>query len=65
MPPQYAKLRAQLFALNTVQDEQLNEDGSSQLKIQLSLSELDILLRRMGLKRSDVGLSDPEIVPEW
>lgn len=63
--PQYAKLRAQLFALNTVQDEQLNDDGSSQLKIQLSLTELDILLRRMGLKRSDVGLSDPEIVPEW
>ncbi len=65
LQPQFAKLRAQLFAMNAVEHEELCEDGTSWLKVRLSSTELDAILRRVDLKLSDVGLIEPQQTPEW
>ncbi|MCB1657495.1 MAG: GTPase HflX, partial [Pseudomonadales bacterium] len=65
LQPHYAKLRAQLFAINAIQQEQLCEDGTSYVTVQLSQAELNAILRRVNLTLSDVGLTPPAPVAEW
>jgi GTP-binding protein HflX len=65
LQPQFAKLRAQLFAMNAVEHEELCDDGTSWLKVRLSSTELDAILRRVNLRLSDVGLIEPPQTPEW
>ena len=63
--PQYAKLRAQLFAIGAVQQEDLLADGASQLQVCLSGLELEAILRRVDLTLTDVGLTPVPQQPEW
>jgi GTP-binding protein HflX len=43
LQPQFAKLRAQLFAMNAVKQEDIHEDGTSYVKF-VYLLELDAIL---------------------
>ncbi len=65
LQPHYAKLRAQLFAINAIQQEQRCEDGTSYVTVQLSEAELNAILRRVNLTLSDVGLTPPTPIAEW
>lgn len=56
LQPQYAKLRAQLFALNAVKAEVIQEDGGFALTVRLSEDELASVLRRVDLQAQDVGV---------
>lgn len=56
LQPQYAKLRAQLFALNAVKAEVIQEDGGIALTVRLSEDELASVLRRVKLQPQDVGI---------
>jgi GTP-binding protein HflX len=56
LQPQYAKLRAQLFALNAVKEEVIQEDGGIALTVRLSEDELASVLRRVKLQPQDVGI---------
>ncbi len=65
LQPQYAKLRAQLFALNAVKDEVIQEDGVIALTVRLSEEELATVLRRVQLQAQDVGIQLTPQHPEW
>lgn len=65
LQPHYAKLRAQLFAINAIQKEDMGDDGTSCVTVQLSLAELNAILRRVNLTLSDVGLTEPAPIAEW
>ena len=56
LQPHYAKLRAQLFALNAVKEEVMQEDGCITLTVRLSEDELTSVLRRVNLQAQDVGV---------
>ena len=61
LPPQYAKLRAQLFALSAVKDETIDERGWMTLTVRLAINELSDILRRVGLQADDVGIDASEL----
>jgi GTPase len=65
LQPQFSKLRAQLFAMNAVKNEDMHDDGTSYVSVQLSSTELDAILRRVNLSLTDVGLIEPPQIPEW
>ncbi len=56
LQPHYAKLRAQLFALNAVKNEVIEEDGCMTLTVRLAVSDLASVLRRVGIQAQDVGV---------
>jgi GTPase len=49
LPPQAAKLRAQLFQLQAVRAETIESDGSSRLSVRLPYSRLERLCREAGI----------------
>ena len=49
LPPSAAKLRAQLFRMQAVQGETVDEDGSSRLRVRLPYSRLERLCREAGV----------------
>ncbi len=53
LPQQLGRLRAQLFALGAVQDEQHDEEGAILLKVRLPRVELNKLVSREGWKSDD------------
>ena len=66
LQPQYAKLRAQLFALNAVKAEVIQEDGAFALTVRLSEDELASVLRRVDLQAQDVGVQlTPKNSIDW
>ena len=65
LQPQFSKLRAQLFAMNAIKKEDIHDDGTSYVTVQLSSAELDAILRRVNLSLTDVGLIEPPQIPEW
>lgn len=65
LQPQYAKLRAQLFALNAVKEEVIQDDGVIALTVRLSEDELAAVLRRVQLQAQDVGIQLTPKHPEW
>ncbi|MDO9180047.1 MAG: ribosome rescue GTPase HflX [Agitococcus sp.] len=66
LQPQYAKLRAQLFALNAVKAEVIQEDGGFALTVRLSEDELASVLRRVDLQAQDVGVQlTPKNSIDW
>lgn len=66
LQPQYAKLRAQLFALNAVKAEVIQEDGGFALTVRLSEDELASVLRRVDLQPQDVGVQlTPKNSIDW
>ncbi len=66
LQPQYAKLRAQLFALNAVKEEVIQEDGGFALTVRLSEDELASVLRRVDLQAQDVGVQlTPKNSIDW
>lgn len=50
LEPQFAKLRAELYALNAVENEAVLSDGASQLSLRFRQDELQRLLARHGLE---------------
>lgn len=60
LPPQAGRLRAQLFQLNAVRGETIDEDGSYRLSIRLPWSRLERICREAGValpERSVAGAS--------
>ena len=50
LPPSAARLRAQLFALNAVQSETVDDDGGLRLKVRLPYSRLERMCREAGVQ---------------
>ena len=61
VPPRAARLRAQLFALNAILSESLDEDGNFHLKISLSWERLRGLCVAAGLEPPPA----PTVIEEW
>ncbi len=49
LPPEAARLRAQLFQLQAVRSETIDDDGSSRLQVRLPYSRLERLCRDAGI----------------
>ncbi|MBI2379717.1 MAG: GTPase HflX [Gammaproteobacteria bacterium] len=65
LEPRMGRLRGQLYDLNAVQEESLDEDGHWLLRVVLPREELHKVLRREGLNPRDVGLVEPESEADW
>ncbi|GAC1627319.1 MAG: GTPase HflX [Nevskia sp.] len=50
LPPQAAKLRAQLFQLQAVRSETIDDDGSYRLQVRLPYSRLERVCREAGIE---------------
>ncbi|HEY0913385.1 MAG TPA: ribosome rescue GTPase HflX, partial [Solimonas sp.] len=61
VPPRAAKLRAQLFTLNAILSESLDEDGNFHLRISLSWERLRGLCVAAGLEPPPA----PTVIEEW
>ncbi|HWY25943.1 MAG TPA: ribosome rescue GTPase HflX [Nevskia sp.] len=59
LPPSAARLRAQLFALNAVQSETVDEDGSLRLRVRLPYSRLERMCREAGVQPPPRAVAAP------
>ena len=65
LTPAMGRLRGQLYSLNAILHESLDEAGGWRLEVRLPREEFARLLRREGLSPTALGLPEPAAETDW